>query len=216
MIDAPTRHLPNTTTAPPGQWRYLMPETGQTFGPEPSLDSLMQALHASYKANGYMEPDDLAARVEAYICNRQPDYCTGSEPSFGRIMGALGQAAHTFHSALACLRGVTQHVLKRGYVPSEVAEARAVTCNTCPRKVEVSGCTGCNSGALVAAIERIIGAKRTSLHSHLRYCGVCDCAQSAVVWLDRDAKWGVLSEAERKEITTTAPACWLLKEAASP
>jgi hypothetical protein len=204
------RHLPNTTTSPPGQWRYRMPETGQSFGPLPDLETLLAQVRASYKANGYDIPNDLPARIEAHICDDIPEYCTGNDPVLGTYNASLlGQAAHTFHSAVACLKALSGHVRSGERVEIQTAEVRASICLACPRKVEVSGCSSCNKATLVEAVKKIAGARTTSLDGALRYCGVCDCSQSAIIWINRDAKLKSMSDAQQKLLPAT---CWLVTE----
>lgn len=212
MTDAPPiLRLPNWTNSPPGQWRYKVPETGQQFGPFPDHEQLLSVVRSHYKANGYEIPsrETLLARFEAEACARAPGYCGDTSAESIGPMSALG---HSFHSALTCLRTLRDHWRNGERVSAELAEARAQTCDACPRKIEISGCMGCNSASLTNTIALFVKSGKTSRDESLRYCSICDCSQKAIIWINRDAKLKNLSKEQQDALP---PTCWIVTEGAT-
>jgi hypothetical protein len=194
-----TAHLPNTTTAPPGQWKYRMPETGQMFGPSPDLEGLIIQLRASYKANGYDIPHNLPELIEAFICADVPNYCNGDAPPSVdlRKLGAI-----TYHTVM--------HSLKRFFgsderVPQELAEKRAAICVTCTENVSRTDCTSCNLSSLRNAIVKIIGSRKTSFDDRLQVCRVCICEVRAKVHLPLSRLEKLSTESELEQLPAH---CW--------
>jgi len=207
--------LPNRIVSPPGGWRCRMPETGQEFKGASSQQVISQ-LRASYKANGYPEPADYMAMVEAYVCSKQPDYCTGNHPANVPIEG------FTFHTVLQGLRTLGQwswHSLKRGarqYVPQELANERARTCTTsgpggtpCPFNDEPQGCTSCNAASMQAAVRIIVGERSTSSDAGLKSCRICNCGLKAKVHLPHAVLYDNMPQAQFEKLP---PYCWMVTE----
>src|SRR5438105_1111133 len=95
-------NLPNTTTTPPGGWKFTVPETGKTIGPFTGFVQLRGVLKDYYATVGYPMPSDIFERVETQLCMANPDYCAEAYPgmSFGK---AVAGTKHTFHAAVQCL-----------------------------------------------------------------------------------------------------------------
>ena len=207
------RHLPNTTTAPPGQWRYRMPETGQTFGPVPDLDGLLRSLEASYRANGYEIPPNLAELVEQFICNDKPEYCTGSE---GPSLDLKQIAKITFHIVAAATKKL---VGKDERVSAEQANARAAVCASgapggarCSENVPRTDCTNCNLETLRHIVLNLIGDRKTTNDSQLDVCRACLCELKAKVWLPMSRLEKLMTEEDWARLPAH---CWTLKERSS-
>ena len=199
--------LPNMTNQPPGGWKYRVPETGQEFT-EPSLDALIQKLLAHYKANGYAPPADLPHLIEDYICNKQPDYCTGNDPIKPKFIAGL---AHTFHTVVQGTRTLLTwagHGFAR--VDISLSEARAEVCSTCPNNQEPEGCTVCNINGLRELTDKISGKHATRFDDALKACKVCSCQLKAKTRIPHAILW----QHTDKEQKAAFPArCWMITEA---
>jgi hypothetical protein len=204
-----TATLPNRVTAPPGSWRYKVPETNQTFS-GPSEQSLIVQLQAHYRANGYPVPssEDLRPRIEAFICAAVPDYCTGNEPA--RFVDGF-----SFHTVIQGTRTfavwIMQSIFKGGrqFVSQEKANDRAKTCMSCSFNEQPDGCTGCNSGALKTVIQVIIGARSTPYDEHLRACRICNCLLRAKCHLPFPVLYNNMTDKQKSLLPAH---CWLVKE----
>lgn len=201
-----TNHLPNMTNTPPGGWRYRVPETGQEFN-GPSLDALIQQLLAHYRANGYVEPPDLPLKVESYVCNRVPEYCTGNEPIKTSFTAGL---AHTFHVVFQGTRTLASWAGQRfEKVPIAQAEKRAAACATCAYNQEPEGCTACNIGALRDLTSKIAGNQSTPYDAQLKACKICSCQLVAKTRLPHRVLWPNMSEEQKQQLPAH---CWLVTE----
>lgn len=201
--------LPNHVTAPPGSWRYKVPETNQTFS-GPSEHSLITQLQAHYRANGYPVPtsDDLRPRIEAFICAAVPDYCTGNEPA--RFVDGF-----SFHTVIQGTRTFAVWLLKsllkgsRQYVPQEQANTRAAICQICSFNEQPDGCSGCNSGTLKTVVQVIVGSRSTPSDDSLKACRICNCLIKAKVHLPHSVLYDNMTT-KQKELLPGH--CWLVKE----
>lgn len=203
--------LPNLDTTPPNGWRYEVPETGKTIGPFASWPQLRGILHDYYRSTGYPLPDGLYQKVQDQICQREQEYCGGEPTLTERIIGAVKAVNHTFHAAHRCLVTLVSNRAGGGEKPSmEVAEARAKTCVACPENKEIAGCTGCNMRSLNGLIEKLAGAKKTSVDSSLKFCAVCHCNNRAKIWTKHEAIWLHMRDSEKERLPET---CWLKTEA---
>lgn len=204
----PARHLPTLDTPPAGWcggWCYRMPETGQDFGPYPDTGSLLDALRASYRANGYTAPFDLLARVEAYACAQVPDQCTGSEPA-APTLGALGHITyHMVAHGTKRLLGIDERV------SAEQAERRAAVCVTCTENVPRTDCTNCNLQTLRDLVNKIVGGRKTPHDESLHVCRACLCELKSKVWLPLARLEAMSTVAEREHLPAH---CWMRTEAA--
>lgn len=204
-----TLHLPNTTTAPPKQWRYKMPETGQDFGPSPSLNDLLEQLRSSYRANGYDIPPNLTTLIEAYICNDIPEYCTGDAPPQVGPLSLGHMLSVTYHTVLAQskrLLGATEQV------PLAQAEKRASVCVTCSENVSRADCSGCHQATLRNLIIRIVGSRGTSYDDRLQVCRICLCENRAKVHLSLARLRAIAGDAEFSRLPAH---CWMVTESQS-
>jgi hypothetical protein len=200
--------LPNLTNTPPGGWRYKVEQTGQEFN-DVSLDALMQRLLAHYRANGYTAPVNLKEQVIDYICNRTPDYCTGSEPP---PFNPSDTTSITFHNVISGTKVLGSWLLKFGgkKVENELAEARAETCANCSENVDRTDCNGCNLNAVRDAVVAVVGRKETRVHDRLKVCRACLCENKAKVWVPHAAIWPHTTEEQRARLPQN---CWLKTEA---
>jgi len=202
--------LPNHTSAPPGGWRCKVPETGQTFSGHSEYQLITQ-LRAHYKANGYPEPADYKAMIEADICSKQPEYCTGSNPA---MVPAIG---FTFHTVLQGTRTIGQWLWQSGlkgarqYVPQPLADSRAKVCLRCPFNDEPQGCTSCNSKAMKEALRIVIGNRTTPFDDQLKSCRICQCGLSGKVQLPHQVLYDNMTDEQKARLPDY---CWLVTEQA--
>lgn len=208
MSDA--RTLPNHVTAPPGGWRYKVPETGQLFTGV-SEHQLVSQIQAHYKANGYPIPDIelIKGRIETFICSTIPEHCTGNGPEVPNPEG------FSFHTVLQGMKTLLVWSAKSGlkgerlFVSDALAKQRAETCLSCPFNDQPQGCTGCNSGVMKAALKLIIGSKTGPYDDVLKSCRVCQCNLSAKVKLPHSVLWPNMTDEQKAKLPA---ACWLVKE----
>lgn len=210
------KFLPNTTTAPPRQWQYLVPETGYHVRNEPSLQSCKAHVEEHLRASGYPIPNDLVFLIENYVCSlpELQDYCEEREHSTMRVSkeqrGAEQNKGHTFSGAVQCLKTLYGHLVSGQPRPSqELAEARAATCVACQNNSEVQGCSNCNKNIIGQLISKIVGSKTTSKDAALKYCAVCHCNLKAKVWVKHSAIWKHTPESQKKELPSH---CWIAME----
>ncbi len=205
-----TRTLPNLTNTPPNGWRYVVPETGKRIGPFSGWVQLREQLAAHYKTAGYNMPGDIFERVQTAICDAEPAYC-GDEDAAPAPLPLMAATRHTFHAAVQCLSTLMSHRAGSGERPSlDVQESRARVCAACPENTDVQGCSVCSWNTLKGLIEKLAGAKKTSVDAQLKFCGVCHCSTKAKVATKHEAIWTHMPERQRKALPAS---CWILTEA---
>lgn len=185
-----------------------MPETGQTFGPCPSLNDLQEQLKASYRANGYEIPDNLPVLIEAYICNRIPEYCTGNESAMAGPVPIGKMLSVSYHNVLMYtkrLLGVDERV------PQLQAEQRAAICVTCTENVPRADCSNCHQETLRNLVVRVAGSRGTPYDSQLNVCQVCLCELKGKVHLPLARLLKIAGDAEFSRLPAH---CWMVKESA--
>lgn len=208
-----TRSLPNLSTTPPNGWRFVVPETGKRIGPFTGWVQLRDQLAAHYHAAGYEMPADIFQLVVAYICDQEPTYCGDEQAVPAAPQGLLTATRHTFHAAVQCLSTLMSHRAGSGERPSaELQEQRARVCVVCPANTDVQGCSVCNWRTLKGLIEKLAGAKPTSVDSQLKFCSVCHCSNRAKVATKREAIWSHMPEGQKKALPAE---CWLVTEGQS-
>lgn len=203
-------HLPNTYTSPPGEWQYVVPETGQLFRGS-NWPQLEEQLRAHYAATTYPQPDDLFAKVEDYICANNPDYCDG-RPALSppRNPSNPFSLAHSFTTVLQGTSTLASWLLNgRRYVPQDQATQRASVCTTCVYNSEPQGCSSCNSKVMQEAVMLVVGKRSTPHDGSLRACRICSCGLRAKVHLPLDAILKYMPTAQQEALPAH---CWIMKE----
>lgn len=205
--------FPNLVNTPPGGWRYLVPDTEKLIGPFSGWGQLHDMLAGHYRAAGYEMPADIFDKVQAYICEQSPEHCGVASPEAkeeNRIVKAFKQGKHTFHLAIRCLSTLVSHRAGSGEKPPlELQEKRAAVCVACPKNTEVEGCSMCNFKQLKRLVEKLVGAKKTTLDAQLKFCEVCHCANSAKIATKHEAIWTHLPQSQREALPSL---CWLNTE----
>lgn len=204
MGDTSARSLPNRFTAPPGGWRYRVPETGQIFSASNEQELLGQ-LRAHYGAAGYPMPANLVELIDQNICAQHPDYCVGSGPA-----PKASGLAHTFTTVLQGTRTIGAWLLGgRELVSQDVADRRASICSMCVQNDEPQGCTSCNSKVMKEAVEKLVGKRSTALHDRLLSCRICGCNLRAKVWFPLRILLDHMPAEQQERLPET---CWLKTE----
>ena len=199
-------HLPNTYTAPPGEWQYRVPQTGQFFRAS-NWPQLQEQLIAHYRATGYSAPADLFGEVEKFICMNNPDYCDSNAPAMKQAMFYL---SHSFTNVLTGTKTLASWVAKgRPYVTQEQAEARATVCSSCPYNLPPEGCSGCNKSVLKDAVMLVVGKKSTSRDGQLASCRICGCVIQAKIHLPLDS---ITDHMPLERQHALPDHCWIVKE----
>jgi hypothetical protein len=201
--------LPNTYTSPPGEWRYLVPETGVHFQGS-NWSQLYDQLTAHYRASGYKLPDDIFQRVEDYICANVPDYCVGVGGIAVSPRSTSFPLAHTFSVVAQGTRTLASWLIGgRQYVPQSVANTRAQVCSTCAFNSVPEGCSGCNSSVLKEAVRLVVGNRTTPYDSSLKACRVCVCQLQAKVHLPLTTLLQHMPDSQQAQLPSH---CWIVKE----
>lgn len=207
-------NLPNFTTAPPGQWRYTVPETGQVFGPFPGIEQLIDQLRQHYNANGLSVPDrmTLTDKIEEQTCARIPAYCGDANAiAMEQEQNGNPNIVDTFYTVM----GGTKTLLSwlgngRQLVEQDLADTRAATCAGCQFNITPAGCTNCNMSAFYNLIERIVGKRQTTSHEKIKACSVCHCGSRAKVWVPLDT---ILRNMPKVQQDKLPDHCWIKTEA---
>ena len=204
--------MPNKTNTPPGGWVYQVPETGKRIGPFSGARQLHDVLRGHYQSAGYDFPGDIMDKVEAQICENQPEYC--SEPPrgvIGRAWDSLKNMGHTFNAARQCLVTLVSNRAGSGERPSqELRELRARTCVECPMNQEITPCSHCRMDTLNSLVTKLSGATKTSYDSQLKFCAVCHCNLRAKIATKHEAIWNHIPKEQKERLPQN---CWLISEA---
>lgn len=199
--------LPNRVSAPPGGWRYRVPQTGQLFTAVNEFQ-LLDMLKAHYRANGYPLPANLRQLIEEQICAQHTDYCVESD---GRSpLSPSKMAAIAFH----LVKDGTARLLRgeRQLVDQEVADRRAAVCVMCTENVPREGCSNCNMASIRDLVIRLVGKRGTRSGDALQVCRVCLCENQAKVHLPHATLKKIASKQEWEALP---PTCWLKTEEAA-
>lgn len=202
--------MPNYTNTPPGGWTYSVPQTGKTIGPFTGWIQLRDQLSAHYHAAGFEMPGNIFELVEDQICAAQPEHCGDAPKEDGSMAKLYRESKHTFQRAMQCLTTLVSHRAGSGERPSmEQQEIRAKTCVACPQNTDITPCSICNIRSLKGLINKLAGAKPTSVDKDLKFCAVCHCANSAKVATKHEAIWTHMPQSQKDLLPET---CWLKTE----
>lgn len=206
-VSVPVRQLPNRTYAPPGGWRYTVPETGQRFRGVSDYQ-LKCELEAHYRANQLQIPSDLDARIEQFVCEQEPDYCTDAHGQ--PVRDGRRSFVHEITTVLQGTRTLFAWMAGgRQLVDASLSERRASVCVACPMNQEPEGCTSCNAKTTREVVTQIVGTRQTSLHNQLKACKVCSCWLAAKVQLPHAVLWNHMPPALKEQLPAS---CWLVTE----
>jgi len=148
---------------PPSGWRFIDPDTRFPFKAF-CKEELLSKVVAHRNANKLLIPDDLAERIEDWMCRDMPDgICVDSES--GAPMRGVTRVAETLVNA-------TLGVFKKSRIVKEKeANSRAGVCAGCSHNVLVPGCGSCRGVNHI--IQGMIGSRWTAVDSKLNSCERC-------------------------------------------
>lgn len=192
-------------TTPPGQWRYLVPETGTWLRGYWALTDLMSDLTKHYVVNKLQWPGDgpMKQRVLSQLCPQLPKgYCKDSEAPIG-----FWKRVRTTFSELVQGTSTLGEWLRSGRkVDPAEANERASICIKCPQNQEPEGCVGCNMPSVQNLVNSLRGGSRTPYDSQLRACNVCGCSLQVKVWVPSDI---ILKHTPASQLKEFPDGCWL-------
>lgn len=204
------RKLPNTTNTPPGGWRYVVPETSWKCGPFSNWPQLHDNLKLHYDSSGYVFPSDIFDFVEKQICDENTEYCGEAITFMGRFINIATSLRHTFSAAYSCLVALVSNRAGSGERPTqELADQRASVCAVCPENGDIESCNHCNIKSINRLVEKLVGARKTTSDSQLKFCKVCHCNLRAKIWTKHEAMWNHMSDSRKEALPDT---CWLKTE----
>jgi hypothetical protein len=195
--------FPNKTQAPPGGWRYTVPETGKTISGS-TEGIVIDGVQNHYSSNNIPGPVNLSRLIEKQICRERPNYCGSTEPhlvshSLSRNIATIVMGTRTIGAWLFS---------GRRRVEQQLAEERAVTCSECPQN-QVVNCTACHGDLLAPVIENIVAGGTTKVGHLLNACMICGCAIKAKIWVPHDIIESNMPDTILKELPAN---CWVVKE----
>jgi hypothetical protein len=197
--------LVDRTTCPPNGWRYIQPESGVRFE-HYSRDAFFRNIQAHRLANGYAIEPGWEAAIEDQLCREHaaewgPGICQRAVHLGERRPVSMAAMQGFFNTMGAWVSGGA------GFVPQEVADARAAICVTCPNNAANPGsCGGC-ADRILRGITRLIGRRRTRYDASLGSCAICSCSLAVAVHFPLEAQQAGLSE-ELREAFRAVPFCW--------
>ena len=174
--------------APPGGWRYTVPETGVTVTGNFASECMGQAL-AHMRANGIGVPDDFDEIFEDAACRESGHgmpFCGPPRPK----PVAQGMPFLTWHKLGRFIKAMQEIILKRQIVCRAEAERRvAICCGTkngdgsftdpCPLSIYIGGCGSCSG---VAGLAKWAAGEehraKLDVDPERPHCGACGCIVS--------------------------------------
>lgn len=189
--------IANFQTAPPGMWKYLVPETN-TWIPNKKVHftnqfvayhDLKKAVEAHYKANNLPVPVDFDFKIQDWCCRQIPGrYCkdekgrrntteTGFEFNFATVIqGTLTLADWKLSGSPIESDTV---ISDRSNVCLSGAKDGQGNPKPCPFHASPeTGCSTCGKSVdkLRSVIEDIVGKRRLPTDLNLKSCMVCGCS----------------------------------------
>ena len=161
--------------APPGLFRYRVPETGYFSKDWYSWNDLEDDVVRNYRVNHLPVPTDLRQLMTDYLCKQLPEgWCRDGNRGFvGFVRGLL----HEFQRILQGTITLSDWMLSEGAKRVDDSEAmrRASICQKCPFNQPPIGCSSCSIAALNKIVEKFLGGQSMPLDSQLESCMICGC-----------------------------------------
>lgn len=205
-----SRRVSNLHEAPPGYWRYEIPELPSPqnkVGPCNSLMDLKVLIWQRYQANSVLPPQDLDQKIHDYMCARLPAELCGEVQA--RVSPTMGMRAA---DVLRGTRTLVEWTVKRiagqaERVSLDEASSRAAVCIGCVENKPVGGCAPCVAGSFFSYITRLSGGQKTEYDSKLGGCNVCGCSLKGKVWIPLDV---LLKNYKKEQLDRFPQNCWML------
>lgn len=201
--DDPLLTVLRDVEAPPGGWRYTVPETGVVvtgafFG------ETWRKVVRHCAANGLPEPD--RALVEDRACRDSPDVGTRCGPAKPKPVD--GMLPHlTLGLVERFLKTVWETLKARDFVSAAEAERRATICRSCPLATGgIGGCEGCFN--LLRKARDFVEASPIKFEENKDACGACGCFLPAKILISNKT----LDKAEGSTRPKYWEGCWRLEK----
>ena len=187
---------PNASVVPPGGWHYYQ---GDVKLEGYSLEVLYKTVE-NYRAENHLPAGDIIGDVNSYLCGRNPYYCYGGDSSVSVSVTTTSRSGELLQDITTWSKNILLSQKPIRLVSDELAEARALTCQACPKNTQwKSGCGSC-----ITATERLCASIRQGRDTRntkaLKGCSVMRHDNRAAVFFDK----------EHFEVTSSVPDnCWL-------
>lgn len=174
--------LLDTTSVPPGGFRYLCPETS-TWVQAPSFMELISAASRHRAANKLGIPEGFREQVESQLCSTMPPGVCRHESGVAHS----GQRRLSISDVISATKTLGQWFLKGTPKVSQAeADRRATICLSCPMNQQFDGCNTCAEKDIRNAIVSFMGDSTTPYDAQLATCFTCGCTLKAAVWFPLD------------------------------
>lgn len=209
---------------PPQGWSWTDPQTKFAYNLDygsgvKGLENLMEHVRRYREDNMLPAFDPAALRklIEHSICKRDgmENRCFDASPQKRNI----GQ---TIKGGMAAVKAIAGSFIpgenEMSMVSVRLAEKRAAVCDKCPMNNKPDGQTLLEQ-LEDAAMLKLIGSRKTSIHDRLLSCSVCTCNVRAKVWFSRRIINGSLDAETRGKLAKVVTdrngasmACWQIRD----
>lgn len=205
---APQLRLKNKIESIPGGFKWTVPETEVTIGPETNISDLLMNVRQHYRANDLLPPPDLEDRLEHDNCLRAPaKRCRPEHPSKAEG-GWIARLTQDIGTILSGTLTIGQWLWQYGgeSVSPEEAVRRAEICIRCPYNKPPQGCKPCNSAKIENTIRKVIGHRSTEHDNDLKSCAICGCHLRAKIWIPLEV---MKKKSQPSRLKQYPQWCWL-------
>ena len=190
-----------TDVVPPGGWQYTEEATGYQMA---SLDllTLKEQIRLHRQGNGLDLSDGWWERVQAEMCAADARFRERHcDPNAVAPVTRRGFVSDDLFKFFKTMKAWGRNKRFQPVAP-EIAEARREICRSCPKNIDVKGCTGCQ-GAL-RWLGEFMSREEAHAEDGLKNCGVCRCVLRLKVLVPEEALLATVNPAEEY------PAhCWM-------
>lgn len=195
-----TQNKPNEHPAS-GTYTVVDPLTKVTVS-SPTFEGLLNNVSRVRVAMGAVSGLDLRTEVEQWVCENQPENCTGVDM-------AIPRKRHLTLSDI--LRGTAVMVKFKlagsPLVDRAEAERRGAICKECTFNQRFDKpCTG-NCPELQSMINSVVGHQGTYYDQFLHGCGICRCSLQAAIWVPLDMQFTGMPD-DMKAQFRSVKHCW--------
>ena len=170
--------------------------SGRTF--ENLFDNVARTRYALGVSSGL----DLRKEVEAWVCQENPNDCTGidlTKPRKRRM--TLSDVINGSRVMMSFVKSGREVVLR------EEAERRAQICMKCEmNQIFPMSCAGL-CGPLLDTVKAIVGQQGTQYDGSLHSCSICACFNQAQIWIPLEILEKGTDENMKKQFSGV-PNCW--------
>ncbi len=197
------KQLHNQSRIPYGGIYVLDEPTKALVGRGTTFVALVKSCSEWRRANSVPIGIGFESEVEAAVCEKYSVECDDDsvpqKPRRGRLTLAT------------VLRGtkvlLAFKMAGSPYVDHAEAERRASICAACPQNIEYAKPCGGNCGGLKEVVTAIVGGHKTSFDSKLKACGICQCINSAHIWMPLEILSKGITDGQRVQFSAVQN-CW--------